>query len=414
MEEAYNLECTETGLAPYSEITLLHEYSIDWPFPWLRGSNGKMLTIEKMSETTGMLESWDGTDSTYIRDITFPSFTMQDIPDLATFDTYRVLTGTFGVLDGIGDDLEPTNKIPKSRTCCNFKGQLILGGILDSWHGCDETFIAHSNIGDVTMEPDWKNEAGFRPMKFCGNVWRVRRLGDLVAVYGSEGVAFLAPVQAPAPTFGAKEISKIKMANPAAADGGEEWHIVVDKDKALWRISQDGVEKLGYRESLESMVTEEIVVSYDSANDRVYIADTNRSLIMTKWGLTRCHQAPLGVANYYSQSYFVGWEEAVDGFALAVGPFDFGYNSLKTVYTVESDQGEEVMVQVPVNGSFQAVKTVPLNDVGVSTPIVSGQSFIIVVRDLDSREGVYPNHILLRWKMSDLRGMRGYYRPRES
>jgi len=391
---------------------MLYEYTPNWPFPWLGGGADRLFTVEQVAATTGSIETWEGTSSTHVVDVTFPSFTMEDIPDMAVFDTYRVMVGTFGVRAGIDDDLESNSDIPRARTCCNYKGQLVIGGILDSWHDCDETFIAYSNIGDVTMEPDWKNEAGYRPINFVGRVYRVRRLGDRVAVYGEKGVAFVTGVRSPAPTFGMKEIAKINMASPAAADGGLNWHVVVDDLGYLWLVTEgEGAEKLGYKDALSELTLSDVVVSYDSANDRVFISDGNLSFIMTRGGLTQVFQIPSGIGNYRGTSYFVGVEDDED-YLLRVGPFDFDYNALKTIYTIESDTGDTVEVEVPVGGAYTSVKSVPLNDVGVCTPVVAGKSFMIVVTGEDYNE--YPNHILMRWKMSDLRGLRGFFQPRQS
>lgn len=411
VEDAYNLETTEAGIGPYEPITLLDEITPAWPFPWLGGGADRLFTVTKVDATTGSLESWEGASSSHIVDLTFPSFTMYDIPDMAVFDTYRVMVGTFGVRAGIGDELESNPDIPRARSCCNYKGQLILGGILDSYYDCDETFIAHSNIGDVTMEPDWKNTAGYRPINYVGRVYRVRRLGDGIAVYGEKGIAFLTGVKSPAPTLGMREVAKLNMASPAAADGGIKWHVVVDSSGYLWYVNEEGAERVGYKDALSTLTLSDVVVRYDSSNDRVFISDGDISFIMTRAGLTRVYQIPSGVGTYQGTGYFVGVEDTED-YSLKVGPFDFGYQGLKTVYTVESDTGDYMEVDVPIDGNFMTVKTVPINNVGVCTPVVGGSSFFLTVTGDDYN--VYPNHIMLRWKMSDLRGMRGYYQPRQS
>ena len=411
VEEDYNLETTEVGIGPYEPITLLEEIIPTWPFPWLGGGADMLFSITKEGATTGSLDVWEGTSSSPIGDLTFPSFTMYDIPDMAVFDTYRVMVGTFGVLSGIGTELTSDTDIPKARSCCNYKGQLILGGILDSWYDCDETFIAHSNIGDVTMEPDWKNEAGYRPINYVGTIYKVRRLGEVVAIYGQKGIAFLTGVTYPAPTLSTKEIAKLTMASPAAADGGLNWQVAVDSSGYLWFVTEKGAERVGYKDALSTLTLSNVVVRYDGSKDRIFISDGVKCFLMTRTGLTQVYQIPSGIGTYQDTGYFMGVEDTED-YLMKVGPFDFGYQGLKTVYTVESNTGDFISVDVPISGSFTTVKTVPINDVGVCTPVVSGSSFFITVTG--DNYNVYPNHILLRWKMSDLRSMRGYYRPRQS
>lgn len=411
VEAVYNQEVTEVGMGPYNPITLLDVLTPTWPFPWLGGGADRLFTVEKVDATTASFDAWEGTSRTYLTDLTFPSFTMYDVPDMAVFDTYRIMVGTFGVMSGIDNNLVSNPNIPRARSCCNYKGQLVLGGILDSWHDCDETFIAHSNIGDVTMEPDWKNEAGYRPINYVGRVYKVRRLDEGVVVYGEKGVAFLTGVKSPAPTLGLKEIAKLNMASPEAADGGLKWQVVVDSIGYLWFVTKDGAERVGYKDALSTLTLSDVVVRYDGSMDRVFISDGDKCFIMTSEGMTQVYQVPSGVGTYQDTGYFIGVEDTED-YMLKVGPFDFGYNGLKTVYTVESDTGDKVEIEVLANGSFTPVKSVPLNDVGIGTPVVAGKSFMVVVTGSDYNE--YPNHILLRWKMSDLRGLRGYIQPRQS
>ena len=391
---------------------MLEEIEPTWPFPWLGGGADKLFTVTKVSDFTGALEMWEGEEDSHITDLTFPSFTMYDIPDMAVFDTYRVMIGTFGVITGIDNRLESNLDIPRARSCCNYKGQLILGGILDTWHDCDETFIAHSNIGDVTMEPDWKNEAGYRPINYVGRIYRVRRLGDKIAVYGEKGVAFLAGVGAPVPTFMLKEVTKLNLASPAAADGGLNWHAAIDSSGYLWFVTErEGAQRIGYKDALSTLTLSKVVVSYDSSRDRVFISDGNKSFLMTKSGLTRVYQIPSGIGTYQGTGYFVGVEDTED-YLMKVGPFDFGYQGGKMLRTVESDTGDSLGIEIPMSGSFSMVKTVPINNEGVCMPGVASTEFMLTITG--ESYNVYPNHVMLRWKMNDLRGMRGYYQPRQS
>lgn len=416
VEIAYNLECTAQGMVPYNPLTKLVDYTQQWPFPWVRSEQGLTYSINPIDSSAAELLKWEGQDSENVGDVNFPSFGIADRPDMASFGEYVVITGTFGVLRGTGTDLATvsTSTMPKARSCCNFKGQLIMGGILSDWYDCDGTFVAFSNIGDITMIPDFKIEAGYIPVKFVGEVRRVLRLDQAVYVYGDEGVARLVPMRQPAPTFGIAELANFELASAAAVDGDLHWHAAVDSSGNLWMITQkDGAQKAGYKDILSELSLSDVVVTRDTLNNRFYIGDGDRSFVLSRHGLTECFQLVTGVAHTEGSAYGLFEEESED-FALQVGPVDFGFRALKSLFTVEADFGEELTVlSGKPRGEFNTIKTVPFNDVGFATPVVTGEAFKLLISSEDY-SSEYPANILCRWKMADLRGMRGYYQPKRS
>lgn len=413
LEVAYNLECKEQGLAPYTPLVELADYTQQWPFPWVRSDQGLTYSFNPIDASTAEIAKWDGSVSTYAGDVTFPSFNIEDRPDMASFGEYVVFTGTFGVLRGTGTNLSTVapSIMPKARSCCNFKGQLIMGGILSDWYDCDETFVAFSNIGDITMEPDYKMEAGYIPVKHVGKVRKVLRLSKSVGVYGDEGAALLVPVAQPAPTYGIKELPNFKLASPAAVDGVLGWHVAIDAFGNLWVITEnDGARKVGYRDILNELSLSDVVVTRDTMHGRVFICDGSRSFVFSQYGLTECYQIVSGTAQSEGEAYGLFAEESTEG-ALKIGPIDFGYRGLKSLFTIESDSGETTTVfSGKPHGTFNEIKTIPFNHVGFATSIVTGEAFKILLSSTDYTT-MYPTNILCRWKMSDMRGMRGYYDP---
>lgn len=416
VEVAYNLECSPQGLVPYTPLKELVEYSQQWPFPWARSEQGLTYSFRPTDSTTAELLKWDGQSSEHVADVTFPSFNIEDRPDMASFGEYVVLTGTFGVLRGTGTDLSTvsTSVMPEARSCCNFKGQLIMGGILSDWYDCDETFVAFSNIGDITMIPDYKNEAGYIPIKYVGKVRRVLRLDKGVAVYGDEGAGLLVPVTSPAPTYGLRELANFPLASPASVDGGIGGHVALDAEGNLWVITEgEGAKKLGYKDILSELSLSDTVITRDNLNRRFYICDGERSFVFRREGLTECYQIVSAVVHTDGEAYGLFEEESEEG-AIKVGPLDFGYRGLKALFTVESDSGDEVTIfSGNPRGEFSEIKTVPFNNVGFATPIVTGEAFKLLI-SADSYEDMYPTNILCRWKMADMRGMRGYYQPQRT
>ena len=95
---------------------------------------------------------------------------------------------------------------------------------------------------------------------------------------------------------------------------------------------------------------------------------------------------------------------------------DFGYRGQKTVFSIEVGtsevEGAEVAIdwRTKITEDFQRTNFVPLNDLGTAVLIVSGvelklcmrfSSFLPFTSSLD--------YVKIRWKMTDLRGLRGVY-----
>lgn len=95
---------------------------------------------------------------------------------------------------------------------------------------------------------------------------------------------------------------------------------------------------------------------------------------------------------------------------------DFGYRGQKTIFSIEMGtsevEGAEVALdwRMKITEDFQRTTFVPLNDLGAAVLIVSGvefrlcmkfSSFLPLISSLD--------YAKIRWKMTDLRGLRGVY-----
>lgn len=95
---------------------------------------------------------------------------------------------------------------------------------------------------------------------------------------------------------------------------------------------------------------------------------------------------------------------------------DFGYRGQKTIFSIEAGTSEIEDVETAIDWrmkiteDFRRTNFVPFNDVGSAVIIVTGiefrlclkfGSFLPFTSTLD--------YVKLRWKMTDLRGLRGVY-----
>lgn len=175
---------------------------------------------------------------------------------------------------GISDwhEIVASPTIPMMRTVCNFKGQMIGGCVLSAWHGCDETFVVWSKIGEADFTPDKRNEAGFRRDPFGGEIYHVRRLGNYVVIYSSKGITRMIPVSSPAATFGFEELHDVGLINRGAVGGNLKEHLFVDVDNFVWKLNEGGLTKLGYQEFVDNLTYGDILVHHNSNKEDFYIS----------------------------------------------------------------------------------------------------------------------------------------------
>lgn len=95
---------------------------------------------------------------------------------------------------------------------------------------------------------------------------------------------------------------------------------------------------------------------------------------------------------------------------------DFGYRGQKTIFSVEigtsEAEGAEVAVDWRVNTieDFQRTGFVPLNDLGAAVLIAAGIEFRLCIRFSSFLPLISSlDYAKIRWKMTDLRGLRGVY-----
>ena len=405
-----------------------------WPFPqFLKQEKYKILVVRddvtNMEDVVYSLDaSYNATQIFVIDELTYGKGTLMELAD---FGKYAFMTN--GVImiywdEGIDDWQEVVvhAKIPMMRTVCNFKGQMIGGCVLSDWHGCDETFIVWSRIGEADFTPYRKNEAGFRRDPFGGEVYHVRRLGDNVVVYSSGGVTLMSPVMAPIATFGFKEIHKIGLKNRGAMNGDFNQHIFVDLENSVWKLTGEGLMELDYSEYVKALDTthgpgipNNIIVNFNPYKGDFYISDGVKSILLSPYGMTN-----------YPDSVSAVWYDNEDDHGLCGLPespdepfehlivshiIDMGYRAQKTIFSIElgsAAMDAEVAIDWRMHHTvdFQRTQFVPINPEGIASLIIAGIEFRVCVRsnyfvtDVSSLD-----YINLRWKMTDLRGLRGIY-----
>ena len=169
------IEGTELLTNPIPAAVDMH---YNWPFPqFLVGEEYRILVVRDAVNMEDVVYSLnpDYSIATQIFAVDQLTFGQGTLMEMADFGEYAFMTN--GVImiywdPTISDwhEVVASATIPMMRTVCNFKGQMVGGCVLSSWHDCDETFIVCSKIGQADFTPDQRNEAGYRRDPFGGEV----------------------------------------------------------------------------------------------------------------------------------------------------------------------------------------------------------------------------------------------------
>jgi len=423
------LEVHETLDNPLPTAFMAANMFYDWPFPQFIVGEGYAIlvirdTVNQEDDVYSVSEDHQTLTSIFnVDELTFGKGTLMEVAD---FGEYAFMTN--GVIMLYWDPALATwipivasPTIPMMRTVCNLKSQAVGGNIVSAWHDCDETFYVWSKIGSMDFTPDQNNEAGYRRCPYGGEVYHVRRLGDFVIGYSSKGITLLnpvlvSPVAESIPTFGFKELSDIGLINRGAMNGNLDRHVYVGEDYILREITTEGVKELGYQYYMEQLEGEDIIVTYNPSQKDFYIGNSKKTFLLSPYGLTEIKQHPSAVWRRNKKSYMLPEAVDTDSSYLCTEVFDMGYKGQKTVFSVESDVFLGVGVEAGIDWANDLTNWgeeyyKPMNDQGIAAIIASGGMFRFRLRFATIYDASRIGYIKARYKMTDLRGIRGVYAP---
>ena len=399
----------------------------DWPFPqYIVGDSYNILvvrdTVNQEDDVYAISDDHNTVTAVFsVDELTFGKGGLMEVADFGEycFMVNGVCMIYWNVTTTSWVATLATATIPLMSTICNFKGQAIGGGIKSVWHDCDETFYVWSKIGEMDFTPDRKNTAGYRRCPFGGEVFNVRRLINKVVGYSSKGVTLMTPIDDPTTTFGFSEESDVGLINKGAIASSPDFsrHVYVGNDLRVREFTKDGIKELGYKHLMEFLGTDEdIIVNYDPLNKDFYIGNSTQTFLLSPQGMSEVPQHPSAIWQKNRETYFL--PDAVDDYEALIVPeaFDFEYRGQKTIFSVESDilvvDSPEVAIDYYLNlTTIGTTDYVPMNDEGVAAIIASGTAFRVRLKFEPTYSNTRIGYIKVRYKMTDLRGLRGVYAP---
>jgi hypothetical protein len=415
---------TVTGLEPYIPLSSYYSSTaFDWPYPQIfRGLKytlfGTRTTINEENVDGWAVIATDNEDDPW-EFIDYTDFMIVSRGGNKLWIRNPVLNGT-AAWNSYNGGLE----YPVFKTGCDYKGQLVVGNLrhykgTGSYLGSCPNAIAASRVGTLnfdvrdTARNQYRNSPMFRFIHWNGVVLKVRRLEDLVIVYGDEGAAMLYPKDV---YFGYKELPFRGISGPRSVGCSRTRHVVLGVDQKLYEINGQGqIKCLDFYDAM-STLTGDIIVTYSEDTDEFFIGDGVRSFVLYGEKLYECYQLTTSVNLYGSSTLAAKYDTNHPEFLGVTDSFDFGLRGYKTITTVELGLGGagdySVALDWRMNSKDAYVRTpfVAVNSEGIVTIPTTALQFRLCVRCADYRD-VDISYATIRYKMGDMRSIRGVYAP---
>jgi len=334
----------------------------------------------------------------------------------------------------------PTASIPSFGTCCNFNGQAIIGCIK---HSGDDHFgdmgyntVAWSKIGkfDFRLAPLKSDEeydgsfyinpdVGYKNMEWgewnTGIVYKVKKLGKGVVVYGDGGRGFLYPVNEPVVSFGFKSLEGPGVRYADHVGGNEDEHVFIDEDNSVWRVSADKTEELGYSDYIDDLITADIQITHVPGRQRYYISDGVAGFCLTPQGMYSTNQLVSSAGLYRGTLCGFFLDDADYEARIETDVLDFGQRGMKTVSGLEvggaNYDGSSTRIEASIKFRYDHITSgftqsswVKLSPEGTAVILVTAPEVKLLARISDYRSTTMTlDYIKARLKMSDKRFIRG-------
>ena len=266
--------------------------------------------------------------------------------------------------------------------------------------------------GSRFIEAIQRNDMGFMPMPWNGDVYVVKRLGTYLIVYGESGIAALRTM-VEVPTMALIPLTDYGIKSRAHIGGGDKGHVFIDTKGQVRKLNPDlTMEFLDYSEFILPILDDDFHVVYDENENEFYIGSGSKSFLLSSIGLTEIHQIVTSVLTDDTGKVGIFESTGVSTSTIVSNVIVIGNSSLNTLTSIELDGEYEDGIQVAIDhrysrsASFSRSSFISLNTMGWARFNFSGLEFRIVIRAPDF-ENFNPSDITIKWKTTDKRNIRG-------
>ena len=255
---------------------------------------------------------------------------------------------------------------------------------LGNIRGTSETGYTWSKT--MIMDMIIKNQFGFMPLPWQGDVYVIKPLGKELIVYGSNGISALTPIQDPVPTYGLRNISSVGIMGRGAVGGDVKQHVFLDNNGFLWRMTGQEPSRLGYREFFTGF-SANTIISFDNRDEEFYISDETNSYLLTPRGLGEAKERVTSLVDKVGVLSGVIEDSGDSESQVVTDTIDFG--SIATIQAVHLPMVASADVDVAIDyrydysSSFVRSPFIRVNNQGVAFMLVSASQVRIVIKSSD-------------------------------
>lgn len=311
--------------------------------------------------------------------------------------------------------------VPAGTTCCNFKGQLIVGGLQSNdykWKDLGPCSVAWSGINHGEFDPAVTPDAGFMKMPWDRNkeglVYKVRSLGDKIRVYGDRGIAELTPFSHDKVVgFGRKLVDMTGIISYGAMDGDELIHGYIDRNYDFWTDVEGNRTNHGYRKHLVNL-TGTVRVSYDATDKKFYLSNGTVCYVFNGFGMYTTHQCMTSAGNYNGIRCGFIKDNSSSAYAFETTGFTTNSIGVKSIEAIETDMMSEQAISMGLKAqydyasSFVTGPSQLINKNGSYTHPVSGRAFKVYMSGTyDATKPLSMSQMIAKLKYIDKRTLRG-------
>lgn len=411
--EAYNCKVNKHGVDFYSPI--LNPFvglpTVTWPYPQIFNAvDGIYIATQ-----TAIYKA----NAYYVCSPVITGIPAGNLWNLADFMVFQIWTNgvVMVVRDGETGQFAIYPLEHTVETLCNYNGQLITANFGDE----KDNWVAWGGIGKVDLDhllykEDRSNTTGSMPMKFRGDIYQVKVLGDKIMVYGARGISAIKPGSIkPYKTmaqYGREDIFNFGIAGKGCVGGDENIHVFIDNYGYVHALDKAGKHhELGYSNYIANFENE-ISITHDPLKGEYYVSDGNKCYVFSA-GLTEVYQCPAGLVREGAALYGVTYDNADTSAYVTTNSFNMFTDSIKTAQTVEAmitgvDLQGAIDYKFQPSESFSRGMLKNLSRHGAFTPMISGVDMRLHLK-ASSYVGFTVDSAIVRYKLSDKRTIRGPY-----
>lgn len=290
-----------------------------------------------------------------------------------------------------------------------------VGGSWDKPLALDACFMSAYNSSEfLPILEDCVRSGAIDFIRVPANVvHRAEPLGNRLMLYTSRGLYSATPLDNGG--YSVELVQRVGIRNASHLCVTPNYHYFMDVDYALWRMHVNaGPNRLGYQEYLADTHTNNFRMEYDYVNDLLHISSSSEGYTMHGDAMCKNSQCVASLIPQGSDLYGVYRGSTPTTFEVITHPSEVARRAQKHIALVEVSYRELSNVQVALDvkytesSAWVRTRAIGVNKEGAVFPRVSCTDFrVVVTGTIDNRNTATLDKIVVRWRPTDSRYIRG-------